>query len=109
MIVKELVDKFGLEVAAGEDGLDREIRDGYCGDLLSEIMGNAPEGCVWMTVQGHQNILAVAVLREMAAVILVGGHQPDQDTIAKADKEGVPILLWSGSSFELAGRLANSF
>ena len=105
MIVKDLVDKFDLAVTAGESGLDREVTDGYCGDLLSEIMGNAPIGCAWMTVQGHQNIVAVAVLREMAAIIITGGQTPDDETIKKADQEGIPILLWPNSSFSLAGRL----
>jgi predicted transcriptional regulator len=105
MLVKDLVEKFDLSIAAGKNGLDREIMDGYCGDLLSEIMGNAPAGCVWLTVQGHQNIVAVAVLREMAAIIITGGQQPDEDTIEKADQEGIPILLWPNSSFSLAGRI----
>jgi hypothetical protein len=82
MIVKELVERFGIQVAA-----------------------NAPEGCVWLTIQGHQNIVAVAVLREMAAVILTGGQSPDDDTVRKANQEGIPILLWPQSAFELAGRL----
>ena len=105
MLVKDLVEKFDLSVAAGKNGLDREIMDGYCGDLLSEIMGNAPAGCAWMTVQGHQNIVAVAVLREMAAIIITGGQKPDEETIQKADQEGIPILLWPNSSFSLAGRI----
>jgi Na+-translocating ferredoxin:NAD+ oxidoreductase RNF subunit RnfB len=103
--VKELTEKFGLEVAAGASGLNRKVRGGYCGDLLSDVMGKAAEGCVWLTIQGHQNILAVAVLREMAAVILVGGYQPEAETREKADKEGIPILLWHSAAFELAGRL----
>ncbi len=105
MLVKDLVEKFDLSIAAGKNGLDREIMDGYCGDLLSEIMGNAPAGCAWLTVQGHQNIVAVAVLREMAAIIITGGQQPDEETIEKADQEGIPILLWPNSSFSLAGRI----
>ena len=105
MMVRDLVDKFGLAVTAGEGGLDREVSSGYCGDLLSEVMGNAPTGCVWMTVQGHQNIVAVAVLRDMAAIIITGGQTPDDETIKKADQEGIPILLWPSSSFSLAGRL----
>jgi predicted transcriptional regulator len=92
MLVKDLVEKFGLSIAAGENGLDREVMHGYCGDLLSEIMGNAPAGCAWLTVQGHQNIVAVAVLREMSAIIITGGQEPDEETIQKADQEGIPIL-----------------
>jgi predicted transcriptional regulator len=105
MMVKDLVDKFDLAVTAGESGLDREVTDGYCGDLLSEIMGNAPTGCAWMTVQGHQIIVAVAVQREIAAIIITGSQTADDDTIKKADQEGIPILLWPHSSFRLAGRL----
>lgn len=105
MLVKDLVEKFELGVAGGENGLDREVIDGYCGDLLSEVMGNAPAGCAWMTVQGHQNIIAVAVLREMAAIIITGGQKPDAETIEKADQEGIPILQWPDSSFRLAGQL----
>lgn len=105
MQVKELVEKFDLSVAAGKTGLDREVMDGYCGDLLSEVMGNAPAGCVWLTVQGHQNIVAVAVLRELAAIIITGGQKPDEETTRKADQEGIPVLLWPDSSFRLAGRI----
>ena len=105
MLVKDLVEKFDLSIVAGKNGLDREVLDGYCGDLLSEIMGNAPAGCAWMTVQGHQNIVAVAVLREMAAIIITGGQKPDEETIQKADQEGIPILLWPKSSYRLAGRI----
>ena len=105
MLVKDLVEKFELSIAAGEKALDREVMDGYCGDLLSEIMGNAPAGCAWLTVQGHQNIVAVAVLREMAAIIITGGQEPDEETIAKANQEGIPILLWPNSSFRLAGHI----
>ena len=105
MKAADLIEKFGLTVAAGEAGLDRLIKGGYCGDLLSEIMGNAPTGGVWMTIQVHQNIVAVAVLREMAAIILVSGNSPDEETRAKADAEGIPILLTSLDAFSMAGKL----
>ena len=105
MTVNDLVERFGLQVVAGDKGLDRQIEDGYCGDLLSEIMGNATQGCVWLTIQGHQNVVAVAVLRDMAAIIVTGGQTPDDETLQKANQEGIPIMLWPDSSFQLAGRL----
>jgi len=105
MTVNDLAQRLGLQVVAGDKGLDRRVEDGYCGDLLSEIMGNAPEGCVWLTIQGHQNIVAVAVLRNMAAIIVTGGQTPDEETLQKANQEGIPILLWPDSSYQLAGRL----
>ena len=76
MKVAQLVEWFGLEIRAGAAGQEREVRGGYCGDLLSDVMANAPSGSIWLTVQGHLNIVAVALLREMAAVVLTGGPRP---------------------------------
>jgi len=103
--VNDLVEKFGLQVVAGEKGLSNPVEGGYCGDLLSDVMGNAPIACVWLTVQAHQNIIAVAVLREMAAIILTGGSTPLQETQDRANEEGIPVLQWSGSAYDLAGNL----
>ena len=108
MNVKELVDRFNLHVASGQNKLDRQIQSGYCGDLLSDVMANAPDGCIWLTVQTHQNIVPVAVLHEMAAVILTGGQEPDQETIEKADAEGIPILMGPQSAFDLAGQVCSA-
>jgi len=105
MNVKQIMDAFQLKIAAGENGLNRTVTGGYCGDLLSDVMANAPAGCVWLTVQGHQNIVAVAVLREIAAVILTGDHSPDPDTLKRANQENIPILQWGRSAYELAGEL----
>ena len=105
MKVKDIIKDLGLEVAAGEKGLDREITGGYCGDLLSDVMANTASGDLWFTIQSHQNIVAVAVLKDLAAIILVNDRQPDEDTLAKAEEEGVPILLSTLSAFTLAGRV----
>ena len=104
MKVKEIVDRFNLHVAAGKDALDRQIAGGYCGDLLSDVMANAPTGCIWLTVQTHQNIVNVAVLHEMAAIVLTGGQNPDQETVDRANEEEVPLLLSPQSAYDLAGQ-----
>jgi len=103
--VAQIQDLLKLEVSAGQSALDREITAGYCGDLLSDVMANATKGSAWLTIQGHQNIVAVAVLRELAAIILVNGRVPDEDTKAKADEEGIPILLSPLPAYQLAGQL----
>ncbi|MFO7667237.1 MAG: DRTGG domain-containing protein [Desulfobacterales bacterium] len=105
MTVKDLVEKFGLQSVAGEKGRWRSVKAGYCGDLLSDVMANAPEGCVWLTIQSHQNIIAVAVLREMACIVITGGHEPDNETVGKAESEGIPLLLWPGSAYTLTGMI----
>ena len=102
---RDIVKRLNLAVAAGEKGLDREIRGGYCGDLLSDVMANAASGDIWLTMQSHQNIVAVAVLKEMGAILLVNGRRPEEDTIAKAEEEGIPILSSPLPAFSLAGRI----
>ena len=104
MNVKEFVSHFNLHVAGGQNELDRQIQGGYCGDLLSDVMANAPTGCIWLTVQTHQNIVNVAVLHEMAAIVLTGGQTPDQETIDRANEQGVPLLMSSASAYDLAGK-----
>lgn len=105
MKVVEIQNYLHLPLMAGTKGLDHKVTGGYCGDLLSDVMANATQGSIWITIQGHPNIIAVAVLRELAAIILVNGRQPDEETKAKADEEGIPILLSSLTAFQLAGRL----
>ena len=65
---------------------------GYVSDLLSDVMGNAAENDVWITLQTHQNVMAIASLKDLAAVILVKGLEPDSDTVEHSEEEGVPLL-----------------
>lgn len=103
--VEKLAIRLGLEIVAGKQGSDHLVEGGYCGDLLSDVMGNAPPGCVWITIQGHQNIIAVAVLREMAAIVIAGGFAPDDDTVERANQEGIPLLTTPGPAYDLIGKL----
>lgn len=105
MKVKEIAEKLGLEIKSGVAHIDREIKGGYASDLMSDVMANSREGDVWVTLQVHQNIVAVAVLKELAAIIIVQGRHPEKEAIEKAEREGVPILVSSLHTFELVGRL----
>jgi len=108
MNVNELAEKLNLIVVAGSDGLDREITGGYSSDLLSDVMGHAEAGMVWVTLQTHKNVMAIASLKELAAVVLVKGFQPDPDMLAQAKEEGIPVLSTRLSAFEINGLIYNS-
>ena len=75
MKVKELVEALNLKVLSGENGLDRDIDGCYVSDLLSDVMGNAEMGNIWVTLQIHKNVMAIASLKELACVILVKSVQ----------------------------------
>jgi predicted transcriptional regulator len=105
MKVSDLADKFGLTVFSGENGLDREVTGGYVSDLLSDVMGNAGENEVWITLQTHQNVLAIAALKDLAAVILVKGFKPEPEMLEHSAEEGIPVLGTGWGTFEMAGKL----
>ena len=104
MRVSEMAAKISAEVLVKAEP-EKEIKGGYITDLLSVAMAEAGADQVWVTLQGHQNIVAVAVLVELAAVVIAGGIKPDNETIEKAKKEGVNLLSTELPIFEVAGRL----
>lgn len=105
MKVQELVEKLNLKVLSGEKGLDREIEGCYVSDLLSDVMGNADSGNIWITLQTHKNVMAVASLKELACIILVKDFAPNEDTINQSNEEEIPILQTSMETFEVTGRV----
>lgn len=105
MKTAELISKLDLKVISGEKGLDREITGGYTSDLLSDVIGSAREGNVWITLQAHQNIVAVATLKEIAAVIIVKGLSAAEETIRRSNEENIPVLSSSEDAFTVTGRL----
>ncbi len=107
MTIKELTEKLNLKVYSGADLLERRISGGYVSDLLSDVMGNSREGEVWITLQSHLNVVAIASLKELAAVILINGIVPDSAVLLKAEEEKVPFLVSTEPAFVVAGKLYN--
>ncbi|MBI5203741.1 MAG: serine kinase [Nitrospirae bacterium] len=105
MKLQELVNSLSLEVKTPGMDLNREVTGGYASDLLSDVIGNAKEGSVWITLQVHLNIVAVASLKGLAGIILVNNRMPDGDTLKKASEENIPVMTSPLAAFELAGRL----
>jgi predicted transcriptional regulator len=107
MLVKDIVNKLNLTVFSGKDGLNKEVNNAYVSDLLSDVMGNAEKDSIWITLQTHKNIMAIASLKELSAVILVKGLKPAEDTAQQSNTEGIPILGTDKNTFEIAGELYN--
>lgn len=103
MKLNDLVAELGLTVLNEGENFDRTITGGYTSDLLSDVMGNIEEGMVWVTLQIHRNTIAVASLKEVAAVVLIAGASPDEDTLEQARNEGVTLLSTDMPAFEASG------
>jgi hypothetical protein len=103
MVVKEVAEKLGLKILSA--GADQQVTGGYVSDLLSDVIANAEEGWLWITVQRHLNIIAVAQLKKLAGIIVSGGIEPDAPVLERASKEGVFVLSAQADSYHTAGRL----
>ena len=97
MKVRELAEKLGAKVLSGEENLETEISCGYSCDLLSWVLAHGKQGMGWCTVQSHVNVIAVAVLMEMACVILVEDVQPEEATL--------PVLSTDKTAYEVCGMM----
>jgi hypothetical protein len=106
MIVNDIVRAMNLQVVAGVGTLSREITGGYSADLLSCVMARAKAGNVWVTLQAHPNVLAIAVLLELAAVIISEGAPIPDEVKAKADAEGIALLATPHTTFWVVSELA---
>ncbi len=103
--LQEIADRLKLTPLTALSKLTNTVTGGYVGDLLSDVMGHAKAGDVWVTLQIHQNIVAVASLKEIAGIILIGGREPEKATLVKAEEEKIAILLSKLPAFEVVGRL----
>jgi serine kinase of HPr protein (carbohydrate metabolism regulator) len=105
MKLKQIVKDLNLSVLLGKDLLDREVTGGYAGDMLSDVLSHARKGNVWVTMQIHPNVMAVATSRDLAAIILVNGRKPEGETFKKAEERKIPILGSPWSTYQVVGRL----
>jgi predicted transcriptional regulator len=105
MKITDIITLLDLKIISGQNGLSNKIKGGYVSDLLSDVMGNAKEGQVWITLQTHQNIVAIASLKDISAIILVKGALPEADTIEKSNIENIPVLSTELDTFNITGRL----
>ncbi len=105
MKLKDIVQSLDLKVITGENRLNCEVHRGYASDLMSDVIANAEKGDLWITLQIHVNIVAVAVMKELSGIVLINGRNPEAETLERADGEGIPLLGSDLPAFELIGRL----
>lgn len=105
MKLQEIIDSLSLKVETPSADLSREVKGAYVSDMMSDVMGNAKDGFLWITIQVHLNIIAVASLKNLSGIILVNGRVPAEDTLKKAIAENIPLMTTPLSAFDLVGML----
>ena len=107
MTVKELAGTLDLEVLTGDINLDRQVGSGYTSDLLSDVIANIGDDAVWITIQRHVNILGVAKLKDVSAIIIPRNLGLEEAFLVKAKEEGIAVLKGRQSAFELSALIYN--
>jgi hypothetical protein len=106
MNLQQIIDQLNLSVLTeSREFVSIAPTGGYSSDLLSCVMAGAKKGYLWVTLQAHLNIVAVAALNEVAAVIITENAKPDAASIAKANQQGVILLSTSQATYEINGKL----
>jgi serine kinase of HPr protein (carbohydrate metabolism regulator) len=106
MKLKDIAENLKLEAIGGFDE-NREVYGAYIGDLLSVVMANGKENNIWITIQTHINIIAVAVLVNMSGIIIAEDMEIDENTVEKAKEEKVALFKSKLTSYEIACQLNN--
>lgn len=105
MKLEEIIKNLNLKVITSSNNLDKDITGAYVSDLLSDVIANAQSGNLWITLQTHVNIVAVAVLKDLAGIIIINGRFPPEETITKANEQKVTIFSSELTAYNLCGKL----
>jgi hypothetical protein len=105
MRLEQLISELGLQKVTYFEDNPKEVTRAYTSDLLSDVIANSKKDYIWITLQTHVNITAVASLKELAAIIIVLNKEIDTDTIEKANKEKINIFKTGMNAFEVSGKL----
>jgi predicted transcriptional regulator len=105
MKVSQVVAALNWRVLAGAGALENEVNGGYVADLLSCVMAGAQSGDLWITLQTHANIVAVASLLNISAIVVAEGAPVPESTLTKAEEQGVPVLTTTEPVYETVARL----
>ncbi|MEN6372741.1 MAG: DRTGG domain-containing protein [Armatimonadota bacterium] len=105
MLLQQIKKELNFKSLSVESLDSIEVTGGYASDLMSDVLGKAKKGNIWVTNQKHLNVIAVASLLGLSAVIMAGGTELDENALEKAQEENVPLFTTGLSAFEVIGRL----
>ncbi|HEX7617522.1 MAG TPA: DRTGG domain-containing protein [Verrucomicrobiae bacterium] len=82
-----------------------ELSGCYISDLLSDVLANAQPGVLWVTIHVHRNVVSVASMKDITAVLFTCGRKPEPNIIAEAADKGIMLLSTTLTTYETAGKL----
>ena len=104
MKVKELV-TFCKWTLITPELSENEVNGGYVSDLLSDVMAHAKDGNILITIQAHQNTVAVASLTNLSAILICHNREIPDDMLQSAKKEKIAVLRTKSNQYDAACNL----
>lgn len=101
--IEAVCQKLGYKLLTPATG--ESIQGGYTSDLLSDVIANCPESGVWVTVQRHLNVIAVAQLKGVTAIVFPNGVKPDAPLLERATEEGIALVSSPDNPFVTTGKI----
>jgi predicted transcriptional regulator len=103
--LREVKDILNADVIVGEDKLDIEVETAFGADLMSDVLAFAKAGSMLLTGLTNTQVVRIANVLDIAAIILVRGKKLSTEAISLATDLHIPILTTKYILFETAGRL----
>ena len=105
MKLREVQEILKADVIVGKEKLDMEVKTAFGADLMSDVLAFAKAGSLLLTGLTNTQVIRIANVLDIAAIILVRGKKPTAETIGLAKELQIPILTTKYILFETAGRL----
>ncbi len=109
MKAKEIIEALDLEILTKNVDFEKEVKDAYACDLLSNVLSKAEEESAWLTMQTHMNIVGVASIKRIPIIIITEESIVPEDTIKKAEENEIIIVRAKDDTFTVSGKLYNLF
>jgi len=102
----EIAERLGARFVTGADQADREVARAFAADLLSDVLAMVrEEGVLLITGTVTPQVVRVAEVMSMGAVLFVRGKLPTPATVEYATGAGVPLLTTARDMYETCGVL----
>jgi predicted transcriptional regulator len=105
MNVEQLVNIVNGKVINPSANLEREIKGGFGGDLMSDVLATIQPEAVLLTGLCNPQVVRTAQVADVAAIVLVRGKCPQKETIDLAELERIPLISSPYGMYEICGRL----
>ena len=99
---KEILD---ATVFVGNEKLEMEVKTAFSADLMSDVLAFAKEDSLLLTGLTNPQVVRTADMLDIAAIILVRGKTPPDETVQLARELNIPLLSTRYILFETSGRL----